>query len=156
MTIQVTLNDARNSNSPGARLVHLIITMMKWIRTSSLSVKNSLSTAVQVTLYDARRSLVRGEKGTCVASFWSTPTLKPQTPNPKPQTSFSSSLLLSSLELSDTQVYEPQMRALLGTDSHLAVGSTDFFHSSLHRGMSPITTRSRRTGNASSQKLIYR
>ena len=27
----------------------------------------------------------------------------------------SSSLLLSSLELSDTQVYEPQIRALLGT-----------------------------------------
>ena len=28
------------------------------------------------------------------------------------------SLLLSSLELSDTKVYEPQMRALLGTASH--------------------------------------
>jgi len=32
---------------------------------------------------------------------------------PKP-----SSLLLSSLELSDTQVYEPYIRALLGTTSH--------------------------------------
>jgi len=31
---------------------------------------------------------------------------------------FFSSLLLSSLELSDTQVYEPQTRALLGTASH--------------------------------------
>jgi len=30
----------------------------------------------------------------------------------------SSSLLLSSLELSDTQVYEPYIRALLGTASH--------------------------------------
>ena len=30
----------------------------------------------------------------------------------------SSSLLLSSLGLSDTQVYEPQIRALLGTASH--------------------------------------
>jgi len=29
-----------------------------------------------------------------------------------------SSLLLSSLELSDTKVYEPQIRALLGTASH--------------------------------------
>jgi len=29
-----------------------------------------------------------------------------------------SSLLLSSLDLSDTQVYEPYIRALLGTDSH--------------------------------------
>ena len=32
--------------------------------------------------------------------------------------SFSSSLLLSSLELSDTQVYPTQIRALLGTASH--------------------------------------
>jgi len=31
---------------------------------------------------------------------------------------FSSSVLLSSLELSDTQVYEPLIRALLGTASH--------------------------------------
>ena len=31
---------------------------------------------------------------------------------------FSSSLLLSSLELSDTKVYEPQTRALLGTGSY--------------------------------------
>ena len=31
-----------NSNSNGARLVHLIITMIKWIRTSRLSIKNSL------------------------------------------------------------------------------------------------------------------
>ena len=30
----------------------------------------------------------------------------------------SSSLSLSSLELSDTQVYEPHIRALLGTDLH--------------------------------------
>ena len=30
----------------------------------------------------------------------------------------SSSLLLSSLKLSDTKVYEPQIRALLGTASH--------------------------------------
>ena len=31
---------------------------------------------------------------------------------------FFSSLLLSSLELSDTKVYEPQMRARLGTAAH--------------------------------------
>jgi len=37
--------------------------------------------------------------------------------NPKPETS-SSSLLLSCLELSDTQVREPQIRALLGTALH--------------------------------------
>jgi len=33
----------------------------------------------------------------------------------------SSSLLLSSLELSDTHVYEPQMRARLGTAAYLCV-----------------------------------
>ena len=32
-----------HSNSHGARPVHLIITMIKWIRTSRLSIKNSLS-----------------------------------------------------------------------------------------------------------------
>jgi len=32
-----------NSNSPGAMPVHLIITMLKWIRTSRLSIKSSLS-----------------------------------------------------------------------------------------------------------------
>ena len=32
-----------NSNSHGARPVHLIITMIKWIQTSRLSLKNSLS-----------------------------------------------------------------------------------------------------------------
>ena len=32
-----------NSNSHGARQVHLIITMMKWIWTSRVSIKNSLS-----------------------------------------------------------------------------------------------------------------
>ena len=31
-----------NSNSHGARPVHLIITMIKWFRTSRLSIKNSL------------------------------------------------------------------------------------------------------------------
>ena len=32
-----------NSDSHGARPVHLIITMIRWIRTSMLSIKNSLS-----------------------------------------------------------------------------------------------------------------
>ena len=32
-----------NSNSHGARPVHLIITMIKWIRTRRLSIKNALS-----------------------------------------------------------------------------------------------------------------
>ena len=40
------------------------------------------------------------------------------TPRSTPSRSFSSSLLLSSLELSDSQVYVPETRALLGTASH--------------------------------------
>ena len=45
--IQPRKADARpvkeNSNSHAARPVHLIITMIKWIRTSRLSLRNSLS-----------------------------------------------------------------------------------------------------------------
>ena len=37
----------RNSNSCGARPVHLIITMLQWIRTSGLSIKESLSLTPQ-------------------------------------------------------------------------------------------------------------
>ena len=40
--VDVRLPGKGNSNSNGARPVHLIITMIKWIRTSSLSIKNSL------------------------------------------------------------------------------------------------------------------
>ena len=39
----VMLPGKGNSNSHDARPVHLIITMIKWIRTSRLSIKNSLS-----------------------------------------------------------------------------------------------------------------
>jgi len=41
--IDVRLPGKRNSNSHGARPVHLIIAMIKWIRISRLSIKNSLS-----------------------------------------------------------------------------------------------------------------
>jgi len=44
--------------------------------------------------------------------------LFPFTTSPHSRIRSSSSLLLSSLELSDTKVYEPQIRALLGTASH--------------------------------------
>jgi len=43
--VDVRLPGKGNSNSHGPRPVHLIITMMKWIRTSRLSIKNSLSQA---------------------------------------------------------------------------------------------------------------
>ena len=41
--VDVRLPRKGNSNSHGARPVHLIITMIKWIRTSRLSIKNYLS-----------------------------------------------------------------------------------------------------------------
>jgi len=81
------------SNSHGARPVHLIITMIKWIRTSRLSIKKSLSAGGGPHLPRGARAL------------------------PRPGRS-SSSLLLSSVELNDTTVYEPQIRARLGTASH--------------------------------------
>ena len=42
--VDVRLPGKGNSNSHAARPVHLIITMIKWIRTSRLSIKNSLWT----------------------------------------------------------------------------------------------------------------
>ena len=41
--VDVRLPGKGNSNSHGAMPVHLIITMIQWIRTSRLSIKNSLS-----------------------------------------------------------------------------------------------------------------
>ena len=41
--VDIRLPGKGNSSSHGARPVHLIITMIKWIRTSRLSIKNSLS-----------------------------------------------------------------------------------------------------------------
>jgi len=38
-------------NSHGARPVHQIISMIKWIRTSRLSIKNSPSSATRVACY---------------------------------------------------------------------------------------------------------
>ena len=39
--VDVRLPGKGGSNSHGARPVHLIVTMIKWIRTSRLSIKNS-------------------------------------------------------------------------------------------------------------------
>jgi hypothetical protein len=41
--VAIRLLGKKNSNSHGARPVHQIITMLKWIWTSKLSIKNSLS-----------------------------------------------------------------------------------------------------------------
>ena len=43
MRVDVRLLRKENSNSHGARPVHVIITMIKWIRTGRLSIKNSHS-----------------------------------------------------------------------------------------------------------------
>ena len=40
--VDIRLTGKGNSNSHGARPVHLITSMIKWIRTSGLSIKNSL------------------------------------------------------------------------------------------------------------------
>ena len=40
--VDLRLPEKGDSISHGARTVHLIITMIKWIRTSRLSIKNSL------------------------------------------------------------------------------------------------------------------
>ena len=53
--VDVTLPGKGNSNSHGARPVHLIITMIKWIRTSRLSIKNSLALHLQVWSLRFRR-----------------------------------------------------------------------------------------------------
>jgi len=46
--VDIRLPGKGNSKSHGARPVHLIITMIKWIRTSRLSMKNSLSLGLRV------------------------------------------------------------------------------------------------------------
>ena len=47
--VDVRLPGKGNSNCRGARPVHLIITMIKWIRASRLSIKNSLYIPVRVS-----------------------------------------------------------------------------------------------------------
>jgi len=55
--VDVRLPGKENSNSHGARLVHLIITMIKWIRASRLSIKNSLSdTDAEIFRDDSEKS----------------------------------------------------------------------------------------------------
>jgi len=53
--VDIRLPGKGNPNSHGARQVHLIITMIKWIRTSRLSIKNSLSVGGGTTQGCGRR-----------------------------------------------------------------------------------------------------
>jgi len=57
--VVVRLPGKGNSNTHGARPVHQISSMIKWIRTSRLSTKNSLS---------SRRKLSGGRGGKCLAA----------------------------------------------------------------------------------------
>ena len=66
MKVDVRLPGKGNSISHGARPVHLIITMIKWIRTSRLSIKNSLSKAGRDAVrgvFDASHSPGRAGQG---------------------------------------------------------------------------------------------
>jgi len=54
--VDVRLPRKGNSTSHGAMPVHLIITMIKWIRTSRLSIKNSLSLRHSASVRCRRRS----------------------------------------------------------------------------------------------------
>ena len=56
--VDVRLPGKENSNSRGARPVHLIITMIKWNRTSRLSIKKSLSRQPRPLLDLTRTSLL--------------------------------------------------------------------------------------------------
>ena len=58
--VDVRLPGKGHSNSYGARPDHLIITMIKWIRTSRLSIKNSLWLELRVS----------GRQATFSSSFW--------------------------------------------------------------------------------------
>jgi len=63
--VHVRLPGKGNSKSHGARPVHLIITMIKWIRTSRLAIKNSLSMPRQVGIYtDSFRFILPNISGT--------------------------------------------------------------------------------------------
>ena len=86
------------SKSHGARPVHLIITMIKWIRTSRLSIKDSVSRwGEHRPLFQRGRADSARDPPPRRNFFFFTPVTGPRR-----------SL---SLKLSDTKVYDPQIRA---------------------------------------------
>ena len=99
--VDVTLLGKENSNSHGARQVNPSITMIKSVRTSRLSIKNSLCVGLIESILSGFRTC-----RTVVTSRLDSSLLH------------SSSVLLSSLELSDKNVYEPWKLAL---DSNPAI-----------------------------------
>ena len=67
--VDVRLPGKGNSNSHGARPVHLINTMIKWIRTRRLSIKNALSLSEQDVMQSYKIELREVQKGVCPAPF---------------------------------------------------------------------------------------
>jgi len=101
--VDIRLPGKGNSTSHGARPVHQIISMKQWIRTSRLSIKNSLS---QVDAFLAALDEAKGL--TAFNGFkFDIPFIHREFKVCNPPLGSFSSLLLSSLELSDIQVYEP-------------------------------------------------
>ena len=61
--VDARLPGKRHLNSHFARPVHLIITMIKWIRTSRLAIKNSLSGSLKQVPKGRRLSCLEGRVG---------------------------------------------------------------------------------------------
>ena len=97
-----------------------IISMIKWIRTSRLPIQNSISGGQRVDERLEGRSTVTGLS--------------------------SSSLLLASLELSDTKVYEPEIQALLASRCCLRVGLVEAWASALLVLHPPLVARAMALG----------
>ena len=106
--VDVRLPGKRNSNSHGARPVHLSITMIKWIRTSRFSIKNSLSTPL-TTLKPHREARASPRESILYFFFFFFFTLVTG-----PRRSLS-------LKLSDTRVYEPQIQESMSLKSSTGV-----------------------------------
>ena len=69
--VDIRLPGKGNSNSHGARPVHLIISMVKWLRTSRLSIKNSFSAIAHPTDFRSRevRTIVFKAHRLCITQL---------------------------------------------------------------------------------------
>jgi len=76
--VDVRLPGKGNSNSHGARPVHLNITMIKWIRTSRLSIKNSLYADAEDRSHYCERMLLSKEESHKEEVFFFFITLQPR------------------------------------------------------------------------------
>jgi len=80
--VDVRLPGNGNSNSHGARPVHLIITMIQWIRASRLPIKNSLSQGLTAKALVKLNS--EYHKGISEASKFGSEPLEPFSPEAGP------------------------------------------------------------------------